>query len=458
MRSFPLSLLLMVFFVSNAVAQAARQELLQHNRSFLERHELRLERDLERLQATSPVEAPEWMSSVRTQLRSEKRSALALVRRAKALPDPKLGTRPFRNLYDALRMLGLLEPQEGDTASRAFGGWGSSIISKKSLGGAPGFAAREPREWEPRGERDLSRLPELDLDRMRLDLGRLRRETAVTAAQPIATADFLNPKKYPAHAAFLRKIGLTDTKALASLPASVDLSGIYSTAPRWQGATFACTAAALIDSIEAQTGTRFSVDQAYGQLAAAELLDVLPSALPENYDDQLNGDGDGASEATRDAAFTPVRLENYFDFLNSGVLVTAEDQAKGPVFRASRRYAGRKAQLTGFARLDLEKHPGVSAGLLKWILSSRKSPIVLIDSDARTQEEDWMRISPMGSVQHVMSLVGYGVEESPYTLKPTAYFLVRDPLVRSGRHVKIPADNLLSHLTGIIQPARVKEL
>jgi len=94
------------------------------------------------------------------------------------------------------------------------------------------------------------------------------------------------------------------------------------------------------------------------------------------------------------------------------------------------------------------------ARLLERLVCANRFPLVTLSSSALVQEEDWVEFFP-SSVGHVVLVVGYGLEQSPFSASrgnvPEPYFLIRNSLADTSHrvHQKIRAENLFAYLKAI---------
>lgn len=114
---------------------------------------------------------------------------------------------------------------------------------------------------------------------------------------------------------------------------------------------------------------------------------------------------------------------------------------------------------TGYVSIkNMEIYKGeITFALLKAMIDHRKPPILLIDSAAREEIEDWINITENGRFTHVLVVVGYGTEDiDPFTLRKGPYFLVRDSLASQPIHYKVSAKDLLDNSLGILKTTQLE--
>ena len=107
-----------------------------------------------------------------------------------------------------------------------------------------------------------------------------------------------------------------------------------------------------------------------------------------------------------------------------------------------------KSYHTSFVSVkNVEQYGGrINFALLKTMIDHKMPPVLVIDSDARSEIENWINIKPDGSVAHVLIVVGYGTSDiDPFTLRKGPYFIVRDSFTSQAIHYKVSAENLLDH-------------
>ena len=99
-----------------------------------------------------------------------------------------------------------------------------------------------------------------------------------------------------------------------------------------------------------------------------------------------------------------------------------------------RRNESSVSQSSSVRVLNVEEYgrrgENISYNLLRALVDSNMPPILLINSDARVESEDWLNITRNGQYAHVLIVVGYGATGAvnPFTLKDEPYLIVRDSL------------------------------
>ena len=114
---------------------------------------------------------------------------------------------------------------------------------------------------------------------------------------------------------------------------------------------------------------------------------------------------------------------------------------------------------TGYVSVkNMEIYEGeVTFALLKAMIDHQKPPLLIIDSDARKETEDWINITNHGQFGHVFVAVGYGTEDiDPFSLRKGPYFLVRDSLASQPITYKISAKNLLDHSLAVLKTTQLE--
>lgn len=216
---------------------------------------------------------------------------------------------------------------------------------------------------------------------------------------------------------------------MTNLPKSLDLSSQFKI-PVDQSGTFSCSAQAIVAEAEADTGLDFSVDVAYGDLIRKDGMDMQ------------------AGEE-KDYAQTPIEWGGIESFAASGTLVTLNDSYTAPkVLDDKKRRATGKLKDSKVLRFDSLSKPPTS-DFYRVALGARKKPLtLLLSTEARWTQEDWIGLEP-SPVGHVVNIIGYGEDVSPFTLKKEPYFIVRDSK-SGGGHFKISAQQVERFATGVI--------
>ena len=223
-----------------------------------------------------------------------------------------------------------------------------------------------------------------------------------------------------------------------------DLSNLYRTAPASQQKSAACVGFALAFDME------FELNRKH-QLRSNESLSPwsVYAALRYNEDNiqtpdclELDSLADTISEGTWEMD-VGINLPGGFTSQNFCLTSSSRDTTNH----------------TGNVSIkNMERYIGeVSFPLLKSMIDHRMPPVLLIDSDAREEAEDWININRNGSFAHVFVVVGYGTDDiDPFTLRTGPYFLVRDSLASQPIHYKVSAKNLLDHSLGIFKVSQLE--
>ena len=240
--------------------------------------------------------------------------------------------------------------------------------------------------------------------------------------------------------AFLSRLGI---EGPASDFTKKDSSDLYRTAPPSQAKSNACVGFALAADIE------FELQKTH-QIKSSETLSPYSVYATLRYQEDrisppdclgLHNLSDTIAEGLWDM---DIGIAD-FDFINTNFCLTSSSRDT--------------TNHTGYVSIkNMEIYKGeVTFALLKAMIDHNKPPVLLIDSDAREETEDWINITNKGHFGHTFVVVGYGTEDiDPFSLRKGPYFLVRDSLASQPITYKISAKNLLSHSFAVLKISQLE--
>lgn len=245
-----------------------------------------------------------------------------------------------------------------------------------------------------------------------------------------------NPRLNKTPAEMLARLGIAP---LSEIPESVDKRGLFSEV-RLQGRTLACAAFTIAAAMEVFPRVPDDLSEAmiYGLLrrAAQPEDEVLADLGVESVSEAL--------EVLRQSAVPEERECPW----NESVPLPERVKIAAGLYRVH-DFAGIVVHPL-FTQADAVR----KARLLERLVCANRFPLVTLSSSALVQEEDWVEFFP-SSVGHVVLVVGYGLEQSPFAASrgnlPEPYFLIRNSLADTSHrvHQKIRAENLFAYLKAI---------
>lgn len=261
-------------------------------------------------------------------------------------------------------------------------------------------------------------------------------------------------KDDPKVSKFFKEVGAANPKF--KMKKNVDFSQKFY-APENQGQTGACSAYATVADIEATGNTpKLSEGAVYSSIARRNWkVDANKSDL--KWLSEINSSD--LAEAKSQLKYEGV----FFEEWNKDKKTLVIPESKGSFdkeFLNDFKNAKSSYQITQTASVERNESEGrlnVDLVSMKKLLSAGITPTAWIDSDKRSNFEEWTRIERGGGSQHLINIVGYDEGVDPSDGKRKSYFIVRDSLDKRGIHSKIPAENLLENLTGLEKVLAVKK-
>ncbi len=243
---------------------------------------------------------------------------------------------------------------------------------------------------------------------------------------------------------FLNRLGISGPTPYF---AQKDLSNFYRTASSSQGQSKACVGFALAADMEVELQQKRQLRQneilspflVYASLLYQESGMQSSKCLELYVSSEIMARGGWEGDLG-------IESESFYD------LVTKTDFCLASVWKD-------KLKHTGYVSIkNIEKYEGeITFSLLKTMIDYKKPPILHIDSDAREEVEDWIRITGNGRFEHIFVVVGYGTEDiDPFTLRKGPYFLIRDSLGSRPIHYKVSAENLLKSSFGVFKISQLE--
>jgi hypothetical protein len=267
---------------------------------------------------------------------------------------------------------------------------------------------------------------------------------------------------------------------------SVDLSDKFHS-PLSQGKLFSCVAHALASDMGTHVAEAPSANYGYALLSWGQML------LDEELGAENLDSGKISPAQAKKAAEAIAGPENFPDNLKQlwAEIGTAQGQNGAPAEQVANRGISFDLAEAIFKKQGLpseKNHPSVSDNFIpqslnqvgdrKYVLKQVKrlgdSPTVeevrkmldhgqpfqmVIASDARYIQEDWVRIDPYhGSIPHVFNVVGYDEGIDPLDNKRKPFLWIRDSFTPGKFHYKASVESILPYAMELLRVTEVGEL
>lgn len=94
---------------------------------------------------------------------------------------------------------------------------------------------------------------------------------------------------------------------------------------------------------------------------------------------------------------------------------------------------------------------------VKALISSGVTPMAVIGSERRQENENWIYLKSGGKYEHIVNIVGYGASRDPDCLNQTEYLIIRDSLGKTPIHYRVSATDFLRSTFQFHKVTRVNE-
>ena len=302
-------------------------------------------------------------------------------------------------------------------------------------------------------------------------------------------SQYFDSKKSPESAKFLSDLGIskpdhTNLVGHKSNNLSPDFYPPSRQVDQNGNVTKACMAYALTSDMEYTGKTpKLSADLAYGLMRATYALkypqrtsneDPIEAAekkTPGNLTSNVKNLPDNLQKSMEDKL--GVRAgENITDYKSSwdhgsgatvglGVLKNTaispqSSLPRGEFFPKSlSNLKDRKFKIDDAATLNVRDDnngtPKVNLGLVKLLVDTKHPPDVLISSEARVEQGEWIKPKNSAGIKHIVNVVGYGEGIDPFDLRKKPYLIIRDSLGSKEIHYKVDAATFLHETKGLIK-------